>query len=82
MRSQPTSCFADEPPFPVANAVWPISFSVRALYTSIGELPVKIECCKQYCTQGRWLGAQAPPSYSFKFIFLVTTSEIKGILVT
>ncbi len=41
VSSQPTSCFAHELPFSVANAGRPTSFSIEALYTSIGELPVK-----------------------------------------
>jgi hypothetical protein len=36
VSSQPTLCFAHGLPFTVANAVRPTSFSIWALYTSIG----------------------------------------------
>jgi len=36
MSSKPTSCFACEPPFSVSNAGQLTSFSIEALYTSIG----------------------------------------------
>jgi len=39
MSSQPTLSFAHELPFPVANAGQPTSFSIEALYTSIGGTP-------------------------------------------
>ncbi len=41
LSSQPTSCFAHELPFSVVNAGQPNSFSIEALYTSIGESPCK-----------------------------------------
>ena len=41
VSSQPTSCFAHEQPFSVANAGQPTSFSIGALYTSIGGTPCK-----------------------------------------
>ncbi len=41
VSSQPTSCFAHELPFTVANACRPTSFSIKALYTSIGGTPCK-----------------------------------------
>jgi len=41
MSSKPTSCFAHEVPFSVVNAGQPTSFSIEALYTSIGGTPCK-----------------------------------------
>jgi hypothetical protein len=41
VSSQPTSFFAHELPFSVANAGRPTSFSIEALYTSIGGTPCK-----------------------------------------
>jgi len=41
MSSQPTSVFAHELPFSVVNASQPTSFSIEALYTSIGATPCK-----------------------------------------
>jgi len=41
VNSQPTSCFAHELPFSVVNAGQPTSFSIEALYTSIGGTPCK-----------------------------------------
>jgi len=41
VSSQPTSCFAHELPFSVVNAGQPTSFSIEALYTSIGGIPCK-----------------------------------------
>jgi len=52
-REEPTSCFAHELPFSVVNAGQPTSYSIEALYTSIGGTPVgkfSIECCMGfYC---------------------------------
>jgi hypothetical protein len=42
ISSQSTSCFDYEVPFSVANAGWPTSFSIEALYTSIKGTPCKM----------------------------------------
>jgi len=41
VSSQPTSCFAHEPPFSAVNAGQPTSVSIEALYNSIGGTPCK-----------------------------------------
>ncbi len=64
VSSQPTSCFDHELTFSVANAGQPTSFSIEALYTSIGETPFKnfpLSVVKLWSLVVIWTTASRPP---------------------